>query len=334
MTCTGCYRANEKWSYPINKALNDDSAYFRRRKSDEERFLVARSGDDTCMFRNCFGVSPNPDTVGDHYLCSLIRRANLDMFCSREASTIKSQFGRVKEIIRRQEAWGRDCRNLFPKLGTHPTTDEGGMVQAMMMLEKSREPGRNANYTQFDTIRQLRTTVSNIYTGSAEVRVESGVLKSRKGEVLHLHDDPMQSVFMERFVVGLQHRMPIDSKRDTPLLGHVVAGILNLMEEEVTRSTTTQRRKRILIMCGGYIAVTYSYSLRGNEGFWVDGDRLQSHIHLGRSETHEIPHIAVALLGRFKSEGGDRMHVFTLANVTKSGVKNRWWLEKVATQLS
>ena len=28
------------------------------------------------------------------------------------------------------------------------------------------------------------------------------------------------------------------------------------------------------------------------------------------------------------------MHVFTLANVTKSGVKNRWWLEKVATQLS
>ena len=256
------------------------------------------------------------------------------MFWSKEATTIKAQFGRVKEIIRRQGSWGRDCRNLFPKLGTHPTTDEGGMVQAMMMLEKSREPGRNANYTQFDTIRQLRTTVSNIYTGSAEVRVESGVLKSRKGEVLHLHDDPMQSVFMERFVVGLQHRMPIDSKRDTPLLGHVVAGILNLMEEEVTRSTTTQRRKRILIMCGGYIAVTYSYSLRGNEGFWVDGDRLQSHIHLGRSETHEIPHIAVALLGRFKSEGGDRMHVFTLANVTKSGVKNRWWLEKVATQLS
>ena len=111
----------------------------------------------------------------------LIRRANLDMFWSREASTIKSQFGRVKEIIRRQEAWGRDCRNLFPKLGTNATTDEGGMVQAMMMLEKSREPGRNANYTQFDTIRQLRTTVSNIYTGSAEVRVESGVLKSRKG---------------------------------------------------------------------------------------------------------------------------------------------------------
>ena len=113
------------------------------------------------------------------------------MFWSRESSTIKAQFGRVKEIIRRQEAWGRGCRSLFPKLGTIATTDEGGMVQAMMMLEKSPEPGRNACHTQFDTIRQLRTTVSNIYTGSAEVRVESGVLKSRKGEVLHLHDDPM-----------------------------------------------------------------------------------------------------------------------------------------------
>ena len=59
-----------------------------------------------------------------------------------------------------------------------------------------------------------------------------------------------------------------------------------------------------------------------------------SHLHLGCSDTYEIPHVAEALLGRFKSEGGDRMHVFTLANVIKSGVKNRWWLEIVARVLS
>ena len=139
---------------------------------------------------------------------------------------------------------------------------------------------------------------------------------------------------MERFVVGLQHRMPIESKRDTPLLGHVVAGMLSLMEEEVKKATIIPKRKRLLIMCGGYMAVTYSYSLRGNEGFWVDGERLQSHLHLGSSDTYEIPHIVVARLGRFKSEGGDRMHVFTLANVTKSGIKNRWWLEKESKHLA
>ena len=130
--------------------------------------------------------------------------------------------------------------------------------------------------------------------------------------MLHIHDDPMQSVFMERFILGLQHRMPIESKRDTPLLGHVAAGMLRLMEDKVEKGTISAVRKRLLTMCGGYIAVSYSYSLRENEGFWVDGDRLQSHLQLGCSETYEISHVAVALLGRFKYEGGDRMHVFTL----------------------
>ena len=163
---------------------------------------------EQCSYRNCFGVSADTQSAGDEYLVSLIRRANLDMFWSREASTIKAQFGRVKETIRRQEAWGRECRSLFPRLGTHSSSDENGMVQAIMILGKSRDTGRNTEYTQFDTIRKLRTTVSNIYTGSAEVRAENGVLKSRKGEVLHIHDDPMQSVFMERFILGLQDRMP------------------------------------------------------------------------------------------------------------------------------
>ena len=203
------------------------------------------------------------------------------------------------------------------------------MVVAMMMLEKSREKGRNADYKQFGTIRQLRTTFSNIYGGSVEVRVENGVLKSRKGEVLHLHDDPMQSFFIERFVLGLQNRMPVESKRDSPLLGHVVAGMLKEMERELLREGLPAKRRRFLTMAGGYMAVTYSYSLRGNEGFWVDGDRLVEHIQLGKSKGEDIPHVIVALLGRFKAEGGDRMHVFTLANETSSGVRNRFWLEKV-----
>ena len=112
--------------------------------------------------------------MGDEYLCNLFRRAKLDMFWSREATIIRSQFGRVKEMIKRQNTWGRECRQLLPPLYAHPTVDESGMAQAMMILEKSREKGRNVAYTQFDTVRQLRTTISNIYTGSSDVRVDNG----------------------------------------------------------------------------------------------------------------------------------------------------------------
>ena len=84
-------------------------------------------------------------------------------------------------------------------------------------------------------------------------------------------------------------------------------------------------------MCAGYLAVTFVYGLRGNEGFWVDGDRLTAGIELGLVGTAESPgHVVVSLLGKFKGEDGDRMHVFVLANESRSGIKTRVLLERVA----
>jgi hypothetical protein len=76
------------------------------------------------------------------------------------------------------------------------------------------------------------------------------------------------------------------------------------------------------------MATTYAYSLRGNEGFWVDGDSLVENILLGRNDL-PIPHVVVGLLGFFKAEGGERLHVFSIANQTASGVRVRVWLERV-----
>ena len=296
MSCTECFKAEGTLRFPINSTLNDESAFYRRRKEDESRFLTARNGDwfsvpfqcEGRWFHNLFGKEAKPTVQGDHYLMALMRRANLDMFWSREKSTVLSQFSRVKGIIRRDSGWNHRSIHLFPTLKAHPLKDDAGMGLAMKMLEKSRDKGRNAEYTQFDTVRQLRSVLSNIYTGSAEVRVENGVLKSRKGEVQHLHDDPMQSTFMERFMVGMQNRMPVDSNRDTPLLGHVVAAMLGCMKGEVKHSNTPAKRRRLLIMVGGYVCVTYAYSLRGNEGFWVDGDRLVKSIALEKYSQQDI----------------------------------------------
>ena len=85
-------------------------------------------------------------------------------------------------------------------------------------------------------------------------------------------------------------------------------------------------------MSAGYLAVTYVYGLRGNEGFWVDADRLRSGIDLGRDTATEdtLSHMVVSLLGIFKGEDGDRMHVFTLASESGgSGIKTRELLERV-----
>jgi hypothetical protein len=111
-------------------------------------------------------------------------------------------------------------------------------------------------------------------------------------------------------------------------MGIVVKRVLEVIEHEWVLSTTTDIRKRELVMAGGYMSIAYAYSLRGNEGFWVDGDSLVKHIDLGRSDP-KIPHVVVALVGFFKAKGGERLHVFSIANRTASGIKVRIWIERV-----
>jgi len=95
--------------------------------------------------------------------------------------------------------------------------------------------------------------------------------------------------------------------------------------------TISNKRKREITMCAGYIAVTCCYGLRGNEGMWVDADRLRRGIRVGEIPSrNEISHIIVSLLGRFKGEDVDRMHVFCLASTRGSGIQTRRIMERVA----
>jgi hypothetical protein len=209
-------------------------------------------------------------------------------------------------------------------------TDNQGMGIALLMLTKSLLKGRNAHYTQFDTCRQDRSIASNIYTATAILSEEQNVLKTKRGEAWHLHSDPMQSMLMERFTKGMSRRMPEDVKRNAPLLGHTLAAMLRRMKREVLEEETTLERRRELVITGGYMVVTYGYSLRGNEGLWVCGDRLQEFIDVGKEgDQLSGPHVIVPLIGFFKGEGGTRMHVLPIANETKTGIEVRWWLEGV-----
>jgi hypothetical protein len=42
-----------------------------------------------------------------------------------------------------------------------------------------------------------------------------------------------------------------------------------------------------------------------------------------------LPHVTICLLEKFKGETGTDHHLITVANVTVSGLKPRWWMEKL-----
>jgi hypothetical protein len=72
---------------------------------------------------------------------------------------------------------------------------------------------------------------------------------------------------------------------------------------------------------------------------------LRKHLHLGRDgiipagynlhhifseeDAMRLPHVVLSLLGDFKGENGSDYHLLNIANVTTSGIKVRWWVEKL-----
>ena len=123
-----------------------------------------------------------------------------------------------------------------------------------------------------------------------------------------------------------------DSDRNNPLKYFVVNYILNDIEHEWLGSETDQDRERELLMTASYMCVTYGYSLRGYEGFWVDLQRLMDDIRLGKHDRREH-HVLVAVMGRIKTEDSNIMHLLPLVNVTSSGIRIRMWLESLVSLL-
>ena len=65
--CASCYCSDPDLVFFLNKPLGDEYSYYRRRREDESRYLVARKGDyilaphhcEKCWFINFYGCCPD-----------------------------------------------------------------------------------------------------------------------------------------------------------------------------------------------------------------------------------------------------------------------------------
>jgi hypothetical protein len=93
----------------------------------------------------------------------------MDALWSTEPSIVNANFSQA----RRMEAIGESCgiRSVSPVLGPFPLflEDTFGMKVAMVMLERSLDPGRNDKNIQFSTARKMRSAYSNVYHASQEM---------------------------------------------------------------------------------------------------------------------------------------------------------------------
>lgn len=307
------------------------------RQVDPCQFKVNRPGDmitipfqcDTCWYVNLYKVPPVRNAPRDRERLAYIRRVNLDTMWARETSTITNLLSQERKFRRMQEELGLPGPE-YPRKGPWPVGDQVGMTTCMVILRASTKSGRySKSHQQFDTIRRLRTVSTDIYKGSLEGEMASLVLAGDKGKKYTATVGGTESYLFKLFNQGLENRMDKDVRSDLGLSFDLFQEILYRVEVQLQAKRTNQKRRRFLIVFGAYMALSYGGSLRGNEGFFLEGKALLRDINKGKNHT-TFPHVVCSLLGKFKGETNEATSTLVLANVSKFGIHFRLWMERLA----
>jgi hypothetical protein len=164
---------------------------------------------------------------------------------------------------------------------------------------------------------------------------------------IRLNSCETQSEWFYDFHRGMEYRMGSQAEPDHGLLVGAIVHLLSLMEMDARDAEESESYvdANELWKVGAYVCVLTVASLRGHEGFYLDLAGMRGHIEKGRNGTipasihkntvlteemcMDLPHVTICLLGRFKGETGVDHHLITVANETMSGLRPRWWLEKL-----
>lgn len=296
---------------------------------------------ETCWIRLLEVREPGPE---DSIFQMCIRRANLDAIAGRAKSTIDAHVGRMSRLI-------RNCRELnktpsFPSRGPFPNYDCVGMGVAVEMLHESMiAKGKISDHVQFSTLRQVRSTYTISYGSSAKGILEGGSFAKGTGKVRPT-SCPTESLWFSDFLRGCEYRMGHESQANKPISIRAIIAVLGVLvskaeAEELSSPTVARHYYKV----GGCLAISTACSLRGGEAFYLSLAGLRQHLRRGRrgsipsgysfattfteEEISNLPHVVICLLGEFKAETGTDYHMIIAANETISGLKVRWWVEKL-----
>lgn len=314
-----------KDNFHVNKP-QDSSGFELILPQDVNRFKYARNGDhimtpfqcDVCIFFMLKGRAPIPNDHHDVLLQIAIRRVILDSFWSREPSTVdrnRQSFNKMVDVLKRV--------NVDPQvapLGPFPKHDIMGISVAIAVVLRSLDPGKYANYSQYDTIRKLRSAHANQYMASVSgcnSMVSIGKAKSKQ----MLSHCPTQSLWYERFSFGCLKRMGQIVKQDLAISIEVMLELINQFTRDIQMAN--EQDKFNLVLAATYSVIAFCGSFRGNEVFLVELDGLKRYYE----EEKDKDHVIIPLLGRFKGETGERHHLTPLAAVTRSGIQVKSWVE-------
>lgn len=329
MWCASCYSSNHEVKFHVRSKPGLDDEEERivnswKRSVDHGEYHSARDGDhlitpfecDLCIFVKLKGRYPMNQNQKDRKLAACIRRVNLDAFWSRASTTVSNNLRLVKRLNNLADEVGLE--SPFVSYGPMPDEDHCGYQLAISMVLMSTRAGRyDKSYTQFETIRHLRSCL-NSYDKISSGSFES--LRLEKSSNQDAWEDRTASIWFRRFYSGCRARMGQISKPNLVLTTALIVRLLEEVRNEITRAED-RSSKFDLVVFGSYVTISYLISLRGSEGLMIDLAVINRELEKDRDCC------MIGLKGRVKGESVDRDHLFPCSKITSSGINVLKWLQ-------
>ena len=334
----GCYRASKSLEIQIAKPENEEGVKWRKKK-EELCFTSARNGDmlnspfqcEFCWFVNINKVESNDWYTSDVRVLAYMRQVNLDMFWSRETSTVANTLSTLKRAKHCSEEIGMQPLNL--QVGPWPIADNCSFQVAIEMIKHSQGKGRKSSkYIQFDSICKIRSAYSNVFESGPSRCTDNQKLHSDKGKLMHFVSVDTDSKLFSMFMKGCEKRMGRYVKYDCGMTNELLHAILDEYENEFDDKYTSLPHKICMLVCGAVFVTLWGGALRGGEIMMMEASELIKRKLDGKHEVKN-EHIAIPLMGCFKNKTGERNLIIILANVTQGGIPIQKWVEGLAGML-
>ena len=314
--------SNEGEIDPDEVERMEDAWGDKMRSKDD--FQIARNGDHIFIPFECHfyiflklkNREPNRDNEKDQLLLKCAQRVILDSFWSRGSSTIDGYVRLARTQLKLSDQLGLD--GPFTLKSPMPVHDHCGYELAISMVLYSTRPGRHdRNYTQFDTIRKLRTVCGNFIRAYGNSNHLNLAMSDQKGGYQVISQDESASFWFKQFIIGTKNRMGQVWKPNRGMLTKLLLELIKVIEEKIENQIVAIDTHKWIVF-STYVTLTYVLSLRGAEGFLIDLKGIRSHWSEERNK-----YTVIALMGRVKGEQHRRNHLLPCANLTDSGIPVR-----------
>ena len=313
----------------LEDSIVDESIY---EEEDPMRFHEARNGDhlccpfqcDQCHFWNIRHRDPIRGHQPDELTLVCIRRANLDAFWARERSTVHYNTRQLAKYLNSCALVG-DPAPLKPK-GPWGEGDHFGMKLAIALLLRSLDRGNYTSNVQFETVRKVRSALSN-YVHASAGGIESSFI-AEEGGVSSLTTSPSNSAFFRRFMKGMHKRMGDVWIPDRAITISETLAAFTILEkdwEQMRQVGDLLGMQRVVLTAVMLIAGFFG-GLRGEEITRMDLGLIRKHWE--EAIYSDQPHVPMMLQGRFKRETGQKIFCQPLAVKSKSGIEILTWFAR------